>query len=120
MKRGENAEYSWNFKRKIIYQQISQLNWKYILDVGCANGEELRKYVSLKGGNVFGFGVDINEIKSSNTKNIQFVRGDALHLPFKKDTFDLITATEIIEHFDFDTWLILESLDELKEEGMIE
>ncbi|UJG41510.1 MAG: hypothetical protein K9W45_03365 [Candidatus Heimdallarchaeum aukensis] len=31
-----------------------------------------------------------------------------------------VKTTEIIEHFDFDTWLILESLDELKEEGMIE
>lgn len=119
MKRGENAKYSWNFKRKIIYQQVSQLNWKYILDVGCANGEELRKYVSLKGGNVFGFGVDINEIKSSNTKNIQFVRGDALHLPFKKDTFDLITATEIIEHLPNGKQFLKECHRVLKEGGYL-
>ena len=96
MKRGGNAEYSWNYKRKTIYQVINRLNWQYVLDIGCANGEELRKYVSKD--DKYGIGLDINEITSSNTKNIQFIRGDAHCLPFKNATFDLITATEIIEH----------------------
>lgn len=120
MKRGENAEYSWIFKRKMIYQWVSQLNWQYTLDVGCANGEELRKYVSLKDDkHAFGFGVNINKIKSSNTKNIQFARGNALHLPFKKGAFDLITATEIIEHLPNGKQFLKECHKELKEGGYL-
>lgn len=115
MKRGENAEYSWNYKRKMIYWWINQLNWQSILDVGCGNGEELGKYVSKY--DQYGIGLDINEIKNSNAKNIEFTRGDALHLPIKEDMFDLLTATEIIEHLPNGEQFLRECHRILKDKG---
>lgn len=94
--KGQIQDYAWNVKRKMCHTLVDNIQYNSVLDVGCRNGDQLiAKYVK-KG--VFGCGLDMNKIGDRNTQNIQFIRGDAQKLPFKDKVFDLVTATEVIEH----------------------
>lgn len=67
-----------------------------ILDAGCGTGLILRK---LPKGTV---GVDINPRNIKRAKKhaplAKVIQGDVERLPFKKETFTTIVATEVIEH----------------------
>jgi len=90
-------DYAWKVKREIVNALVSSIDYETVLDIGCAKGEQLRSYV--KYGKK-GYGLDILNLRkiTKNEENIQFIQGDALNLPFKDESFDLVVATEIIEH----------------------
>jgi len=72
---------------------------KVVLDVGCgaAYGTEmLRKEGQAK----LVVGLDINLKQAINTFGLTLVHGDALELPFKDESFDVVTVFEVIEHLD--------------------
>lgn len=68
------------------------------LDVGCGDGfitSELNKIIPT-------IGLDISDIAikkaKKNYSNINFLKGSVTNLPFKKDQFNCIFASELIEH----------------------
>jgi len=70
------------------------------LDAGCGNGfttSELNKITP-------SVGLDISDIAIRKSKekypNIKFVKGSVTDLPFKKNQFGCIFATEVIEHIE--------------------
>jgi ubiquinone/menaquinone biosynthesis C-methylase UbiE len=104
----------WWFKsrRQIIYQLIQELNIKKdakILEIGCSGGALIR-FLNKKGFNET-YGIDISEdaIKICKKRKIQNVNTmDARNIKFTNNKFDLIIASDIIEHIKEDKSALLE------------
>jgi len=67
-----------------------------ILDVGCGVGEPTLFPLHERGYRVVG--LDISDSHLAFCQGLDVVLGDAHHLPFPNDSFDLVVATEILEH----------------------
>ncbi len=76
----------------------SALKSPSVLDVGCANGSMLSQ---LPDG-VYKAGIDVSEVLLAMAKSkgvdAYCVDVDTQRLPFPDQTFDLVTATDVIEH----------------------
>ena len=95
------------------------------LDVGCGSGvnscvfgRDFNNVVCLD----FGLGYKkVKECRSrigqENPKNLFFINGDAQSLPFKRGTFDLISAFSVIEHVPDKKAMLRDMLDMLKNDG---
>lgn len=83
-------------KRVLRNYQFSNL-----LDIGCASGYMLSKLTSVNLSAEY-YGVDVYKEAINFAKkhypNIMFKVGSAEKLPFKNNSFDLITFYEVIEH----------------------
>jgi len=79
-----------------------------ILDVGCGTGyflfDMIKEYPCV---NMYLVGIDISQhnieclvhrIKEERKTNILAIRGSAQELPFRNDTFDIVTCSEVLEH----------------------
>ncbi len=98
---GEN-----NWIRKIIVQkrlsyilnEIEILKSHLVLDVGCAGG--LLSYFLLKHASKV-YGIDVNHhiiIKSNGIVKGKFICGDAIKMPFKSNSFDIVICSHLLEH----------------------
>jgi len=65
--------------------------------VGCNNGGQLIEYSKLLNGNFIG--LDVKKFNEWKSLSFDFLLGDARKLPFKNEVFDIVIATEVIEHF---------------------
>lgn len=88
----------------MIEKEIFQLKGKRVLDIGCGKGG-VAISCALRGANAFGFDADADEIKiakkrakSYGINNILIFKGDAENMPFPDDSFELVTATGVLEH----------------------
>ncbi|KAB8030789.1 bifunctional 2-polyprenyl-6-hydroxyphenol methylase/3-demethylubiquinol 3-O-methyltransferase UbiG [Fluviispira multicolorata] len=108
-----------------IVQKINE-NIKYeypsILDVGCGGGlltNELAKH------NFKVTGMDIhNEVlhiakKYNESKNVDYLCGDAHSLPFPNEHFDIICALDVLEHVDDYLQVLSECSRCVKKNGLI-
>src|SRR5438552_10308354 len=74
-----------------------------VLDVGTSTGTNLRMLRSIGFSNVEGLDLDEEAIRFCAEKGFGAVtRGDILNMPFEDCRFDLVLATDIIEHVDDD------------------
>lgn len=87
-----------------IEKKIFQLKGKWVLDVGCGKGGIVIS-CALRGANTFGFDTDEEELKIAelrakayNLDNVSIFKGDAENIPFPDNSFDLVTATSVLEH----------------------
>jgi ubiquinone/menaquinone biosynthesis C-methylase UbiE len=87
-----------------IEKEIFQLKGKRVLDIGCGTGGVVIS-CALRGANAFGFDADGEELKiaklrmkSYRVDNISIFKGDGEHIPFPDNSFDLVTATSVLEH----------------------
>lgn len=91
----------WVGKRNIVkkFLDILNLNSANILDAGCGAGLNLnllRDY-----GTVIGLDFSDDAIKFCKMNNNErYIKGNAMEMPFKSNTFDLIIALDILEHLD--------------------
>ena len=94
---------------------------KLILDVGCGNGW-IAKYFLPKGKNVISMDIALKNpaqvLKENPAENHAAVVADAYFLPFKKNSFDAIIASEVMEHV-YDPKLFISSLMEVLKPGGI-
>jgi 2-polyprenyl-3-methyl-5-hydroxy-6-metoxy-1,4-benzoquinol methylase len=94
-------------------------NAELILDVGCGNGWAA-KYFLGKGKKVVSMDISIKNplkvLKENPVENHAAVVADAYHLPFRKNSFDAIIASEILEHV-YDPKLFLVKLIEALKPG---
>lgn len=96
-------------KRSSNLKTLCELNKDALyLDCGCSDGKltmSLAKKIKTK--KIFGIDVDQKAIKLSKKKGIEVISGDLNRtMPFKEETFDVITAVEVIEHlYDTDTFI---------------
>ncbi len=87
-----------------VEEKTFQLKGKRVLDVGCGKGAVVIS-CALRGANIVGFDVDEDEIriarlrvKSYSIDNALVFKGDAENIPFPDNSFDLVTATAVLEH----------------------
>lgn len=101
-------------KRKIIRSLIKKYGWSSeaklkILDIGCGTGALAKEIGNL--GDYYG--IDVSEkavdfCKKRGIKNVE--QGDAIHIPYGADHFDMVLALDVIEHIDDDSG----ALDEVR------
>ncbi len=82
-----------------------------ILDVGTSTGTNLRMLRDLGYSNVTGVDLNDDAIRYCKSKGFPDVRkGNICELPFADNSFDLVLATDIIEHVDDDLAALREVL----------
>lgn len=107
---------------QIIKNFIPYSESKRILDVGCGDGTIL-KYVKVFNSYT---GVDISSTrikrckKKFNSPKINFIKYDiVLSFPFKNNIFDVVIASEIIEHVPDPIFFLQECKRVLKKDGVL-
>jgi len=112
--------------RKYLKPYIDSVN-KYakqnsvILDLGCGNG--LSSYMLSKNGHTV-IGTDISaffllDASHLQNKNLNYLVCDALSLPYKDESFDVVCSNELIEHLTDIPRAITEMARVLKSGGVI-
>jgi SAM-dependent methyltransferase len=80
-----------------------------VLDVGSGTGSNLRMLRDLGFANVVGLDNSEEAIRFCAEKGLAPVRyGDVCAMPFDSDSFDLVLATDVIEHVDEDNLALRE------------
>lgn len=84
---------------------IKYLKNKSILDIGCGSGRFSIALASFSAKKVIGLDLGDEGIKiarkvskSNNIKNVKFVKGSALELPFKDNSFDFVFCKGVLHH----------------------
>ena len=110
--------------RKTLLKRIDDLDLKEfsVLDVGAGSGELLKEvalFARKRRSKAFLIGLDLNELSAESVRNegrryreINSVRGDALHLPFNDDAFSFAICSLFTHHFTDDG--VVEIIREMK------
>lgn len=76
-----------------------------VLDVGCGIGSLLLELSTHKTAKVYGIDFVQERIiflkkraELNNVNNVKCICGDAIHLPFKNESFDLVVSSQFFEH----------------------
>lgn len=89
------------------YVGASAAGTRRILDVGCGTGTMLTYLARF--GNAEGVDIDTEAIEYCRARGLKQVSQSAAdNLPFADDTFDLVTALDVIEHIDDDLGVLRE------------
>ncbi len=84
-----------------VLNHIPQATNLKILDIGCGDGVLLYLINQKVKAKLTGVDLDQNSLKTARSKlKAKFVKASAYKLPFKTSAFDIIIASEIIEHLD--------------------
>ncbi len=108
-------------KIRVACNLIKDLSFKNCLDLGCASGymtaEIAKKYPEIKFT-----GVDIYDRAIAYATKmypaIRFIQADALSLPFRNNTFDLIISYETFEHIKDPNLFLKEAKRVLSKNGV--
>jgi len=110
-------------RRSLIRSVIDELKLPpnaAILDVGTSTGTNLRMLKEVGFTNFLGLDMSPEAIRWCEEKGLGAVRqGDVCAIPFPDDSFDLVLATDIIEHVDDDLQALKELQRVLKKSGRI-
>ncbi|HOK40182.1 MAG TPA: class I SAM-dependent methyltransferase [bacterium] len=119
----------------IKYEQTTKNNWikkllnikenDIILNAGCGNTTELLVFSStIKNFKIIGVDLSFQMLFDAKTKitkekNLYLINCNLQKLPFKKNTFNKIICSEVIEHIENNRILLNEFRQVLKNEGEI-
>lgn len=110
-------------RRRLFAREIAEANLPAqaaILDVGTSTGTNLRMLREIGFDNVSGLDFSREAIAYCESKGFTGVReGDICAMPFADESFDLVLATDIIEHVDADDVALSEIARVLKPGGMV-
>jgi SAM-dependent methyltransferase len=99
-------------RRRLFAKEIGKLNLPLtakLLDIGTSTGTNLRMLQELGFQNVQGLDFSDEAIHYCDRKGLGSVRkGDICSMPFETGCFDLVLATDIIEHVDDDAQALKE------------
>jgi ubiquinone/menaquinone biosynthesis C-methylase UbiE len=109
-------------RRSLILDQIARFCQEQkelrLLDIGCGAGIFM-KYLE-QYGEVIGLDSSSDALHFCRQRNFsQLVRGEGLSLPFSENTFDILTANDLLEHLEDDTASLREFLRVLKSGGRL-
>lgn len=116
----------WHLARQQIIpdwlgRQLKKLGFKRdskILDLGCGTGKILN--ILKQFGETTGLDSSAKAIAYAKSKGAgTIVLGDATKLPFKKESFDAVTAMELLEHIKDDSGALQEWRRVLRQNGVL-
>ena len=95
----KQADHTREFRHS-LYNKVDIRKRKKILDVGCGSGVITAEVASLTEGDVIGIDIDSQKLEYAKliTPRITLMEADALHLPFKPNTFDLVMFSVVLMH----------------------
>jgi SAM-dependent methyltransferase len=110
-------------RRAILESFLSQIRSAFsvrrsafsILDVGCGTGANLEMLKQF--GEAEGVDVSDDALEFCRLKGLKVHKGLAESLPFADETFDLVTALDVVEHLDDDIAGLKEMSRVLKKDG---
>ncbi|MBS3103599.1 class I SAM-dependent methyltransferase, partial [Candidatus Woesearchaeota archaeon] len=104
----------------LLKDMYADLDKKKLLDVGCSEGAFL-DYLKKNKLDFMAIDVDENAINFCKErgfeKNIRY--GSILDIPFKENTFDIVTALDVIEHVEDDIRALGEMKRVCKKDGIL-
>ncbi|MBI2105972.1 methyltransferase domain-containing protein [Candidatus Woesearchaeota archaeon] len=107
-------------RRDIILRLIKNFPPNYkILDLGCSGGILLKEIIKRGFSDVIGIDLDKSAIDLAKKQGINAIIADATKTNFKDETFDLIIASDILEHLEDDNKALNEWNRTLKKSGKI-
>jgi SAM-dependent methyltransferase len=80
----------------------------HLLDIGCGTGANLPMLCSVAGDLGYVIGVDFSPLALQFARDqlgglpVTLLQGDALHLPFRDSSFDIVTMLDVLEHLSDD------------------
>ena len=77
------------------------------LDIGCGAGGTL-KSMSADGGTAIGLDIDDDSLEMASRVGLPLVKADALSLPFRSRSVDVISAFDVVEHTPDDVQVLRE------------
>lgn len=109
-------------RRKIIGTFVQQICRNFsgeprILDVGCGTGANLKLLSQF--GKAEGVDVSTDALEFCKQRGLDVHLGAAEQLPFEENSFDLVTALDVVEHLDDDVAGLKEMRRVLKPNGRI-
>ncbi len=115
-------EWNWWFvsRRKTILSLLSETDKKAkILDIGCAGGPLLNDLK--KAGFVNAVGADFSPeaVAKCAARGLKAYEADAHNLPFEPNSYDLLIASDSLEHLEFDEKALANWFSILKPGGRI-
>lgn len=110
-------------RRSLFLAEIGRLKLAKdarILDVGSSTGTNLRMLRDAGYTNVLGLDSSEESIRWTKAKGLpEVVKGDVCDLPFDSGSFDLVLATDVLEHVDQDGQAVAEIARILKPGGHV-
>jgi SAM-dependent methyltransferase len=89
-----------SFLEQIVQSPKSEVQSSRILDVGCGTGANLEMLANF--GVAEGVDVSDDALEFCRAKGLKTHKGLAEKLPFPDESFDLVTALDVVEHLDDD------------------
>lgn len=95
----KQADHTREFRHS-LYEKVDIRSKKRILDVGCGSGVITAEVASVTEGDVTGIDIDSQKLEYARiiTPRMRLMEADALHLPFKDNTFDLVMFSVVLMH----------------------
>ncbi|CAN5302682.1 class I SAM-dependent methyltransferase [soil metagenome] len=104
-----------SFLEKIVQGIRNPQSAIRILDVGCGTGANLEMLANF--GESEGVDVSDDALEFCRLKNLKATKGLAEKLPFADESFDVVTALDVVEHLDDDVAGLKEMHRILKKDG---
>lgn len=117
----ETIHWWWEGRRQLLRLLLRDEKPVKILDVGCGTGETITFLKTLfPKSKMYGVDTSSTAIKFSKARGHKNIfKSTAAHMPFKKDSFDIILFLDVLEHIKDDRGVILEATRVLKKGGCI-
>ena len=114
----ENENYLNSFEQGELIPLLGALADKKILDVGAGTGR-LSLPLANRGARVIALDVSPKMLEIIKNEQIEKIVGDAESLPFKNETFDIVTAAFLTVHLKDPTRFFDEAYRVLKDGGVL-
>ena len=105
-----------SFLERIVQSSKFEIQSPRILDVGCGTGGNLEMLA--KFGEAEGVDVSDDALDFCKRKGLKAHKGLAESLPFEDESFDIVTALDVVEHLDDDIAGLKEMHRVLKKDGI--